>query len=175
MFFEAVSNKKKFEVNVTETKEGYKVSVRPESGDWRHFDIPRENYQNLDQTVSFIFKDSSYLLDVVNFGTEYTVFTRGSHRTIKVYNEEKLLHESLKRGGGFGSGENLSSGMPGKIVKVLVKSGDVVKKDEPILIMEAMKMENEMRADSDVKIKSVHVKEGDSVEAGALLVTFQID
>jgi acetyl/propionyl-CoA carboxylase alpha subunit len=173
MFFEAVANKKKYEVHVTESKEGYKVSLREANKDWRQFVIPRENYQYLDETVSFIFNNSSYLLDVVNRGTEYTVFTRGSHRTIQVYNEEKLLHESLKRGGGFGTGENLSSGMPGKIVKVLVKAGDEIKAGEPIIIMEAMKMENEMRADADVKIKNVHVNEGDSVEAGALLITFQ--
>lgn len=173
MFFEAVSNKKKYEVHVSENRDSFQVSLRGEGEDWKQFSVSKDDYQYMDQTVSFIFNNSSYLLDVNNMGTEYTVFTRGSHRTIKIYNEETLLHESLKRGGGFGTGENLSSGMPGKIVKVLVKPGQEVKSGDPLLIMEAMKMENEMRADDDVKIKSVHVKEGDSVEAGALLITFQ--
>lgn len=51
-----------------------------------------------------------------------------------------LLHESLKRGGGFGGDMELKSGMPGKIIEIFVKQGDVVKADES-LIMEAMKIE----------------------------------
>lgn len=172
MHFEAMSNKVKYEVNVSETKESYKVSIRQEGTNWKHYDVSKEDYQHFDEIVSFLFKNSSYLLDVVNMGTEYTVFTRGSHRAIKIYNEETLLHESLKRGGGFGAGKNLSAGMPGKIVKILVKPGQEVKEDEPLLIMEAMKMENEMRADANVKIKDIHVKEGSNVEAGALLISF---
>ena len=172
MFFEAESNKKKYEVQVNESRSGYKVSLREEGKDWRHFDISNDQYQYLDETVSFLFNNSSYLIDVTNLGMEYTVFTPGSYRTIKIFNEEAILHESLKAGGGFGTGENLSSGMPGKIVKVLVKSGDEVKEGEPLLIMEAMKMENEMRADRDIKIKDVNVKAGDNVEAGAVLITF---
>jgi acetyl/propionyl-CoA carboxylase alpha subunit len=172
MFFEAESNKKKYEVQVNETRTGYKVSLREQEKEWRHCDRTSDQYQYLDETVSFLFNNSSYLLDVTNLGMEYTVFTRGSHRSIKIFNEEAILHESLKAGGGFGTGENLSSGMPGKIVKVLVKAGDEVKEGEPLLIMEAMKMENEMRADRDIKIKHVNVKAGDNVEAGAVLITF---
>jgi biotin carboxyl carrier protein len=110
---------------------------------------------------------------VISKGTEYTVYTRGAHKTLKIYNEEKLLHESLKSGGAFGGGGNLSSGMPGKIVKIFVKPGDQVKEGDPLLIMEAMKMENEMRAGAAVKVKDVLVKAGDNVESGATLVTFE--
>ena len=62
--------------------------------------------------------------------------------------------------------------MPGKIVKVAVKKGDVVKEGEPLLVMEAMKMENEIRASHDVKIKEILVKEGANVESGVVLITF---
>jgi biotin carboxyl carrier protein len=67
----------------------------------------------------------------------------------------------------------MSAGMPGKIVKVMVQAGDVVKANQPVLIMEAMKMENEMRASHEVKVKEVLVKAGDSVESGQKLVTFE--
>ena len=63
--------------------------------------------------------------------------------------------------------------MPGKIVKVFVKPGDEVKEGDPLLIMEAMKMENEMRASGAAVVKDVLVKAGDNVESGATLVTFQ--
>ena len=173
MFFEAVANKQHFEVRVNESKTHYQVSIRPEGESWKHFDVSKEDYCYMDNAISFLFNQSSYLIDVVSLGTEYNVFTRGSHRTIKIFNEEKLLHESLKHGGKFGIGGDLTAGMPGKIVKILVKPGQEVKEDEPLLIMEAMKMENEMRADGDGVVRDVLVKPGDNVEAGALLVSFE--
>lgn len=172
MFFEAESEGAHFQVSVTESKTHWRVGVRQDEKDWKYHDIRKEDYRYLDDTVSFLFKDSSYLVDVLSKGTEYTVYTRGAYKTFKVYNEEALLHESLKAGGGLGGGANLASGMPGKIVKIFVKPGDELKAGDPILIMEAMKMENEMRAANDVKIKEVLVKEGENVESGAELVTF---
>ena len=173
MYFEAESDGIKYQVSVSETKVHWKVGMREEEKDWEYFEINKDDYQSLDDTVSFLFKNSSYLIDVINKGTEYNVYTRGMFKTFKVYNEEALLHESLKAGGGFAGGANLSSGMPGKIVKVFVKPGDAVKAGEPLLIMEAMKMENEMRASKDVVIKEVLVKEGVNVESGAMLVTYE--
>lgn len=172
MYFEAESEGMKYQVSVTETKTHWRVGMREDEKDWKYYDIRKQDYMLLDDTVSFLFKDSSYLVDVIGKGTEYTVYTRGAYKTFEVYNEEALLHESLKAGGGMGAGANLSSGMPGKIVKVFVKPGDEVKEGDPLLIMEAMKMENEMRAASPVKIKEVLVKEGENVESGAVLVTF---
>ncbi len=173
MFFEAESDGKKFQVTVHESKTHWMVAIREKEGAWRHHEISKENYRNLDETVSFLFKDSSYLVDVLPNGTDYTVYTRGVFKTFKIYNDETLLHESLKAGGSVGSAANLTSGMPGKIVKVFVKPGDEIKEGDPLLIMEAMKMENEMRAPRAVKIKEVLVKAGDNVESGANLINFE--
>jgi biotin carboxyl carrier protein len=60
--------------------------------------------------------------------------------------------------------------MPGKIVRVLVKAGDEVAKDQPLIVMEAMKMENEIRALAPGKIETVKVSEGQAVESGADLI-----
>ena len=60
--------------------------------------------------------------------------------------------------------------MPGKIVRVLAATGDVVQGNQPIIVVEAMKMENELRAGRAGTIKGIHVKEGALVEAGALLI-----
>ncbi len=53
--------------------------------------------------------------------------------------------------------------LPGNIFKILVKEGDEVKKGDKIMIMEAMKMENNVLAEKDGKVSSIKVKEGDSV------------
>ena len=172
MFFEATSNGKNYQVNVNETRKAWKVSISSDDNGWTHYDISTDDYQYLDETISFIFKNSSYLLDVVSDGTEYQVFTRGSYRQIDISNEEMLLHESLKKGGAFGGGDSLTSGMPGKIVDIMVEVGDKVSAGQPILIMEAMKMENEMKASEDAIIADIHVAPGDSVESGAQLISF---
>jgi biotin carboxyl carrier protein len=60
--------------------------------------------------------------------------------------------------------------MPGKVVRVLVSPGDEVGPRQPLVVVEAMKMENEMTAPRGGRVREVHVTEGMSVEAGRLLV-----
>ena len=173
MYFQAESNNMKYEVNVREVRSGWSVSVRTDGGEWVDYSFSKTDYQYMDETISFLFKDRSYLLDVTSTGVDYTVYTRGAFRTVKIYNEEKILHESLKGGKSLGDSGNMISEMPGKIVSVFVQAGQDVKAGDPLLIMEAMKMENEIRASQDAKIKSVHVAPGDTIETNVLLISFE--
>ncbi len=68
---------------------------------------------------------------------------------------------------------NLKAPMPGLITKILVKEGDEVKQGEPLLVLEAMKMENVFKAAGDVKIKSIKINEKQAVEKGAELISFE--
>lgn len=61
------------------------------------------------------------------------------------------------------------SPMPGLIIRIMAKAGDVVTVEEPVLVLEAMKMENEICAQKSGKIKAVHVTEGQTVAGNALL------
>ena len=72
--------------------------------------------------------------------------------------------------GGAGS-IKVSSPMPGKILAVKANVGDSVKKGQVILILEAMKMENEIVAPQDGTVASINVNKGDSVEAGQTLAS----
>ena len=65
----------------------------------------------------------------------------------------------------------ITAPMPGTILKVNVNAGDVVKKGQVLLILEAMKMENEIVAAADGAIASVNVSKGSSVNAGDVLVS----
>lgn len=65
----------------------------------------------------------------------------------------------------------ITAPMPGTILKVNVNAGDAVKKGQVLLILEAMKMENEIVAAADGKISSVNVAKGSSVNAGDVLVS----
>lgn len=67
----------------------------------------------------------------------------------------------------------LKAPMPGLVLNVLVKEGDPVKKNDPVLILEAMKMENVIKAPGDATVKKIHVQERTAVEKGQLLLGFE--
>ncbi len=66
-------------------------------------------------------------------------------------------------------GRTLKSPMPGRIVRVLVGQGDVVEANAAVVIVEAMKMENEVRSGARAKVVRIAVAAGDTVDAGQLL------
>lgn len=72
--------------------------------------------------------------------------------------------------GASASGGLLASPMPGKIVKVLVKAGETVAEGQTLLVMEAMKMQNELKSPCAGSVTKLHVEEGATVETGAKLV-----
>lgn len=70
-------------------------------------------------------------------------------------------------------GENVTSPMPGTILSINVASGDAVKKGQVLMILEAMKMENEIMCPRDGKVLSVNISKGATVESGTLLCVIQ--
>ncbi len=68
-----------------------------------------------------------------------------------------------------GAGESVVAPMPGNILDVKVQNGASVKKGDVLLILEAMKMENEIMAPCDGTVKSINVTKGGTVETGAVL------
>ena len=85
------------------------------------------------------------------------------------------------RRGRSGSGESgtdaqpkaIVAPMPGRIVRVLVQPGEAVQARQGLIVVEAMKMENELRAPRDGTVAEVRVREGASVEADAVLVVLR--
>jgi glutaconyl-CoA/methylmalonyl-CoA decarboxylase subunit gamma len=68
---------------------------------------------------------------------------------------------------------NLKAPLPGSIIRILVKSGDVIKKGDVLLVMESMKMENNILAEKDVVVKSIFIQEGNSVMQDDVLIDFE--
>ena len=69
--------------------------------------------------------------------------------------------------------ENVIASMPGKIVRILVKTGENVAAGQGILVVEAMKMQNEMKTRRAGTVAAIAVREGETVAAGAVLVTIE--
>jgi oxaloacetate decarboxylase alpha subunit len=70
-----------------------------------------------------------------------------------------------------GEGETIKAPLAGNIFKVVAKEGTTVKAGDVVLVLEAMKMETDIKAEKDGKVQSLHVKEGDAVTVGDALVT----
>jgi len=100
------------------------------------------------------------------------VAVEGRTIPVQVQSDER----SRRRGGGAAdvSGpQRIVAPMPGKIVRVLVKPGDEVQPRQGLVVVEAMKMENELRAARSGRVVSVSVVEGQSVDAGAVLAVVE--
>jgi len=97
-------------------------------------------------------------------------FTAGTERGVaQVQSERTRVAGRASRAGAAGGGEVLAP-MPGRVVKVIAKQGDHVEAGAPMVVVEAMKMENELCCDAPGIVQQVHVEAGQSVDGGALLV-----
>jgi len=83
---------------------------------------------------------------------------------------EKTLRE-VRKSGPASSASVVKAPMPGLIVDLKVAPGDRVTTGQPVAIIEAMKMQNELAAESDGEVKTIHVETGQTVEAGRDLIT----
>ena len=100
--------------------------------------------------------------DVVFYGTRYEV---------GVLDERRKALAALGGGGAAGgAGETISTSMPGRVVAVLVEVGDVVEPGQGVVVVEAMKMENELKATAPGVVSKLCAAAGDAVEGGAPLV-----
>ncbi len=138
----------------------------------------------LEGTYAFIEQNGRYLLrigtklykiDNVSYnGSDIEFSINGKWHIVSVKDEQELLLDRL----GFKTGAALAEGslkapMPGKILDILVSEGDEVTKGQPVVILEAMKMENELKSAIDGTITSIAVEVGQSLEKNALILEIE--
>lgn len=123
-----------------------------------------------------LFENKSYDAELVSVNRDdKTVIVRinGSEYSVKLSDEYDTLLHTL----GFDLNKtkainNLKAPMPGLVVDILVQPGDTIKKGDSMVILEAMKMENILKAQVDVVVKKVNIKKGDKVEKNEILLLF---
>ena len=71
------------------------------------------------------------------------------------------------------TGKTIDSPMPGNIWKILVKEGDIINKGDSVIVLEAMKMENNIASEYSGKVKRIYVKEGSFVKAESLMIEIE--
>jgi biotin carboxyl carrier protein len=131
------------------------------------------------QALDLIFSDTSH--DVMLVGNScYDVVSvpKPGGYQVNVYNrifeidvlDPKQLASGSSKASGLGDG-TVRAAMPGRVVKVLVAEGDEVTAGQGLLLLEAMKMQNEIRSPRPGRVTGLAVSPGDTVEAGRLLLT----
>lgn len=105
---------------------------------------------------------------------KYSVKVNGNTYDVSIANELDLLIESMGISVGAGKVVNeIKAPMPGLILEICVAAGQEVSENEPLLILEAMKMENTLVSPRSGKIKSIAVEKSNAVEKGQLLIEFE--
>lgn len=100
------------------------------------------------------------------------VVVAGRHTALAVESERSRGADAARAAlGGGAKGAVIRSPMPGRVVRILVAPGDTVQAGQGVAVLEAMKMENEVRSRGEGKVLEVHVAIGAAVEANAKLVT----
>ena len=119
---------------------------------------------------SLIVDNRSFEIEVDNTDDEYRVLVDGRNYRIHLVDERRVRVGAAQSGLQLQGRQMVSVPMPGKIIAVLVAIGDAVEMGQGLVIVEAMKMENEVRSPISGEVKEIKVKPGDTVEGGALLV-----
>jgi len=116
-----------------------------------------------------------YKIDNVSYeGSDIEFSINGHWVKASVKDEQELLLDRLgfKTGNAVAEG-SLKSPMPGKILDILVAEGDEVTKGQPVVILEAMKMENELKAAIDGTVSSISVEVGQSLEKNSPILEIE--
>jgi acetyl/propionyl-CoA carboxylase alpha subunit len=131
---------------------------------------------NIDKIGNIKYKFSregkNYKVNVYDIdGKSYKIKVGGYSYQVTVKDELDILVENL----GFNKAltstiKNVKAPMPGLVLDILVKAGDQIKKGDSLLILEAMKMENILKAEGDGEIQSIEVVKGDKVEKNQELI-----
>ncbi|MCI0751274.1 MAG: biotin/lipoyl-binding protein [Flammeovirgaceae bacterium] len=165
MFKATVNNKTNFDI--AEDEQGFLVNGQPITWDVATL---ANGYFHI------LYNGKSYRAEIVKNDPETktsTVKINSRSYTVSIKDRFDLLLEKMGMSGAAGSKINsIKAPMPGLIIDLKVKEGDSVKAGDPILILEAMKMENIIKSTGDAVVKSVKTKKGDSVEKGQILVEF---
>jgi biotin carboxyl carrier protein len=98
----------------------------------------------------------------------FSVYVNGRYFKIEKKSVSQILETQKKQ-----KKRDIKASMPGRIVKILLEEGDDVKDGQAVLVLEAMKMENEIKSPQSGLIKRIGPKAGDYVESGSLLFSVE--
>lgn len=128
---------------------------------------------NGDHTYSLLINGRSYVATMMDMEETCQVMIDGSVYTVDVEDEELARLKSQVKRRPHADGEQIKAPMPGRIIDIEVAVGDTVEAGQGVAIIEAMKMENELRAHSGGVVKEIRTKVGDAVNKNDVLLVLE--
>jgi biotin carboxyl carrier protein len=157
--------KQVFDIEIT--GDGFLVNDKPVSWDIKKIE---------DGYFHILLENVSYRAEIVEMDSarkSFVIKINGRKYPLMLKDKFDLLLEKMGMNANAGAKvNNVRAPMPGLIIDLKVKNGDSVKAGDPLLILEAMKMENIIKAPGDATVKSVKVGMGEGVEKNQVLVEF---
>ena len=126
-------------------------------------------------SLHLIRNNKSYSVDVISFTNKKAVLKINDHKVeveIKNYLEKQISDSQLGQSLDDGIAE-VNAPMPGTILDILVKPGQKINKNDTLLILNAMKMENVIKTPMKGKVKTISVSKGENVNKNQLLISFE--
>ncbi|MGQ3672524.1 acetyl-CoA carboxylase biotin carboxylase subunit [Xanthobacter sp. TB0136] len=152
---------------------GYKVQIFGEDGTPGHAHLLRSDWKPGDAVWTGTIDADQVAMQVRPISNGVALAHRGVATHAKVYTElSARLQALMPKKENAGGGKELLCPMPGLVVSIAVTPGQDVKSGEILAVVEAMKMENVLRAERDGVIKAVHAKPGDSLAVDAVILEF---
>jgi biotin carboxyl carrier protein len=124
---------------------------------------------------SILYNGHSYNIELIKGETpkKFLVNTFAKSFNVEVIDAESKYIRSRSQGQELEGANTIQSPMPGKIVKIPVKVGDIVENGQTLIVVEAMKMQSEFKAAGEKIVREILVKEGDTVEAHQVMVRLE--
>jgi biotin carboxyl carrier protein len=154
MEYKFIHLNKIYRVKVEKVDEGFQVSI-----DGKDYNVVQ--YSRNDNRVSFILNNRRNNIYYAEDKDMIYLASGGDHYSFTLERGSSLKNKRID----IQQADSVSSPMPGLLVKIMVTVGDEVKQGATLAIVEAMKMQNELRAPRDGTIEQINNKEGDQVEA----------
>lgn len=123
------------------------------------------DFVEAENSYSLIVDGKSYEIDCEKSKNGYDIWMGGNYFQVSVLSEAQKRIQLSKKGKKSGGPQIIETEMPGKIVLVKKIKGETVKKGETVVVLEAMKMQNEILSPKDGTIEEMYVKDAQMVEA----------
>jgi biotin carboxyl carrier protein len=162
MIYEVQKNEISKEYDIKRVQEGYSISIDGSEP----FVVEIEQMNGI---YNLLFNGKSFDAGCVQHSDCIEVEVAGERHLVKIYDPRK---KALRLTDSSGEGL-IKTQMPGRIVEVCVAENELVEKGQVVIIVEAMKMENPLKASKSGVVSSIYVDEGDLVEAKTKLVLIE--
>jgi len=148
----------------------FELDAKNFADDWNLVDLGNGQYHIIVGTQSI----NAQIVETLPESKQVKLMVNGQFYTADIKTDMDLLLEKMGMGHlSAQKAQDLKAPMPGLVLEIKVAAGDSVEKGDAVLVLEAMKMENVLKASNSATVKAITVTQGQAVEKGEVLIEFE--